>query len=97
MKTLLVLVLLIVGIQFIPFDVPAEVPTKAESALEAPAELATILQRSCYDCHSNKTTFPRYSDIAPVSWFTKYHVKEGRDHMNFSTWNDIQLRKKQSI
>ena len=35
MKTLLVLVLLIVGIQFIPFDVPAEVPTKAESALEA--------------------------------------------------------------
>lgn len=94
MKTLLVLVLLIVGIQFIPFGVPAEVPTKAESALEAPAEVATILQRSCYDCHSNKTTFPWYSDIAPVSWFTKYHVKEGREHMNFSTWNDYPDEKK---
>ena len=88
MKTFtLITLLILVGIQFIPFNVPAEVPTKAEDELQAPPEVMAILKRSCFDCHSNHTTFPWYSSIAPASWFTKYHVKEGREHMNFSTWS----------
>ena len=95
MKKLTLLALLIfIGIQFIPMDVPAEVPTKAEEELQAPENVQAILKRSCFDCHSNHTTFPWYSNIAPVSLFTKYHVKEGREHMNFSTWEKYDDEKK---
>ena len=75
-------------------DVPADVPTKAEDELQAPENVQAILKRSCNDCHSNHTTFPWYSNIAPVSWFTKNHVKEGREHMNFSTWASYDNEKK---
>ncbi len=95
MKKLLILIVLIfIGIQFVPMDVPADVPSKAEDSIEAPENIQAILKRSCFDCHSNHTTFPWYSSIAPVSWFTKYHVKEGREHMNFSTWASYDDEKK---
>ncbi len=95
MKKLLILIVLIfIGIQFVPMDVPADVPSKAEDSIEAPENIQAILKRSCFDCHSNHTTFPWYSSIAPVSWFTKYHVKEGREHMNFSTWASYEDEKK---
>ncbi|WP_345985462.1 heme-binding domain-containing protein [Sulfurimonas sp. HSL-1656] len=93
-KVLIIVLLVVVGIQFIPMNVPAEVPTKAEDELEAPEEVLAILKRSCFDCHSNHTTYPWYSSVAPVSWFTKMHVKEGREHMNFSTWAGYDDEKK---
>ncbi len=95
MKTLtLIILLLLIGIQFVPYDVPADVPTKAEDAIEAPENIQAILKRSCFDCHSNHTTYPWYSNIAPVSWFTKSHVKKGREKMNFSTWSSYDDEKK---
>ena len=95
MKKLFIFVVLVfIGIQFVPMDVPAEVPTKADDELQAPEEVHAILKRSCFDCHSNHTNFPWYSSIAPVSWFTKMHVKEGREHMNFSTWASYEDEKK---
>jgi len=95
MKTFaLITLLILVGIQFVPFNVPAEVPTKADDELQAPPEVMAILKRSCFDCHSNHTTFPWYSSIAPVSWFTKSHVKKGREKMNFSTWSSYDDEKK---
>ena len=94
MKTLAFILLIMIGIQFVPFDVPAEVPSKAKDALSAPKEVQAILKRSCFDCHSNHTTFPWYSSIAPASWFTKMHVKEGREKMNFSTWSSYDNEKK---
>jgi hypothetical protein len=93
-KLLIILILVFVGIQFIPMNVPADLPVKDGDALEAPKEVQAILDRSCFDCHSSHTTFPWYSDIAPISWFTKYHVKEGREHLNFSTWNSYSDEKK---
>jgi hypothetical protein len=91
---LLIIVVVAIGIQFVPMNVPANVPTKAGDELQAPAEVQAILKRSCFDCHSNHTRFPWYSSIAPVSWFTKWHVKEGREHMNFSTWASYSDDKK---
>ncbi|HUQ30842.1 MAG TPA: heme-binding domain-containing protein [Pyrinomonadaceae bacterium] len=49
-------------------------------------EVAAVLDRSCNDCHSNRTRWPWYSNIAPVSWFVVGHVNEGRREMNFSDW-----------
>lgn len=45
-----------------------------------------LAQRACYDCHSNETVWPWYSNVAPVSWLTQHDTDEGRQHLNFSTW-----------
>ena len=45
-----------------------------------------ILERSCYDCHSNRTRWPWYSHVAPVSWLVARDVHEGREEINFSEW-----------
>jgi len=49
-------------------------------------QVAGILDRACADCHSNKTRWPWYSHVAPVSWFVIDHVNHGRSHLNFSEW-----------
>jgi len=93
-KLLIILILVFIGIQLVPMNVPADLPVKEGDALEAPEDVQAILKRSCFDCHSSHTTFPWYSNIAPVSWFTKHHVEEGREHMNFSTWGSYKDEKK---
>jgi len=56
------------------------------SEIDAPREIAAILERSCYNCHSNRTKWPWYAYVAPVSWWVVDHVHEGRDDLNFSDW-----------
>jgi hypothetical protein len=66
---------------------PKEPPVDAKLALVAPPAVSAVLQESCYDCHSDQTRWPWYEHVAPVSWFIQNHVKEGRQHLNFSIWN----------
>jgi len=65
-----------------------------EEEVPAPAPVRKILRRSCYDCHSNETRWPWYARVAPVSWLVAYDVSEARGHMNFSTWNRYDARKR---
>ena len=53
-----------------------------------------ILERSCYDCHSNFTNYPWYSYISPVSIFLGKHVKKGKEELNFSEWGLISDKDK---
>ena len=48
--------------------------------------LASVLDRSCRDCHSNETVWPWYTGIAPVSWLMASGVAKGRSVVNFSEW-----------
>ena len=59
-----------------------------------PNEVKTILQQSCYDCHSNNTEYPWYNNVAPVSYWLADHVKDGKRHLNFSEWDTYDLKKK---
>lgn len=61
--------------------------------IQAPPEVAAILQRACYDCHSNKTVWPWYSRVAPVSWLVVKDVNEARGEMNFTEWDSLTARK----
>jgi hypothetical protein len=45
---------------------------------------------ACFDCHSNETKWPWYSNIAPMSWLVQRDVDEGRRHLNLSTWSPGQ-------
>jgi len=58
-----------------------------ESEVDAPPEAGAVLERSCYDCHSNRTRWPWYAWVAPASWLVARDVYQAREHMNFSTWN----------
>jgi hypothetical protein len=61
-------------------------PTVSEPNWDDPRtrELAV---RACFDCHSNETRWPWYSNIAPFSWLVQGDVDQGRLHLNFSDWN----------
>lgn len=51
----------------------------------------SLAVRSCFDCHSNETLWPWYSNISPVSWLVERDVTEGRSRLNFSEWDRQQL------
>ena len=63
-----------------------------ESNLQLDTRVASILDRSCADCHSNRTRWPWYSNVAPVSWFVIGHVNDGRRDLNFSGWGNYDKR-----
>jgi hypothetical protein len=71
-------------------------PAHITKQLNVPANVENILKRSCYDCHSNHTTWPWYSNVAPVSWLVIADVTGGRKKMNFSEWGKMS-RSKQEI
>lgn len=72
--------------QFIPVD---RSNPPVESDVPASVAVRDILQRSCYDCHSNETVWPWYSRVAPASWIVGRDVRQARQHLNFSTWNRL--------
>ena len=66
---------------------PPSDPAASFEGLGKPSpEILSSLKRACYDCHSNQTSWPWYSHVAPVSWLVAGDVKEGRAHLNFSEW-----------
>jgi len=79
-----------VAIQLVPID---RSNPPVESEISAPPEVREILERACYDCHSHETVWPWYGYLAPASWLLAYDVGEGREHMNFSTWNRYTPKK----
>ena len=64
-------------------------PTTAEPRWNS-AQTRELAARACFDCHSNLTTWPWYSNIAPVSWLIQRDVDGGRASLNFSEWNKPQ-------
>ena len=67
-----------------------------QSELNIPAEISALLERGCKDCHSNQTSWPFYSYVAPVSWLVSSDVTEGRKKFNMSEWGKYKLSKKAS-
>jgi len=60
-------------------------PTLAEPRWDSAATRA-LAARACFDCHSNLTSWPWYSNVAPVSWLVQRDVDGGRAALNFSEW-----------
>jgi hypothetical protein len=60
-------------------------PVLAEPVWDAP-QTRELAQRACFDCHSNETNWPWYSNVAPMSWLVYRDVERGRHELNFSQW-----------
>ena len=65
-----------------------------QATTQVPANIQSILKRSCSDCHSNETVYPWYSGVAPFSWSLAEHIEEGRQELNVSVWNTYSAKKK---
>lgn len=95
---LLSLLAMLVVMQFFRIDrspLPSDPAQDFIHMHQPPAEVASILKRACYDCHSNVIRYPWYSNIAPVSWWLQHHVEEGREHLNFSDWGKYDAEKQE--
>jgi mono/diheme cytochrome c family protein len=91
LKWVLVVALLI---QLIPFgQTHTNPPATKEPAWNSP-QTRELFHRACFDCHSNQTTWPWYSNVAPVSWLVQRDVNGGRSHLNFTEWDHPQKHAK---
>lgn len=80
----------VIVIQLVPYGRDHTNPLgTTEPKWDAPQtrQLAAV---ACFDCHSNETTWPWYSSVAPMSWLIQHDVEEGRQRLNFSTWDKPQ-------
>ena len=62
--------------------------------LSSNSEPPQVLVRACGNCHSNHTDWPWYSHVAPVSWWIAWHVREGREKLDFSEWETYSTMQK---
>jgi cytochrome c len=74
---------------------------KSDNPLLAGAEVDPdvfeVLQRSCQNCHSEKTEWPWYSHIAPMSWLVEGDVSQARSRMNLSHWSEYTVEEQQDL
>ncbi|WP_237274850.1 heme-binding domain-containing protein [Tenacibaculum ovolyticum] len=95
----LVLVVCFVGIQFMPTELnQSNIVPKTDFLLvnNTPKNISTLLQTSCYDCHSNNTSYPWYNKIQPIAWFLENHIADGKEELNFNNWDTYSTRRKNS-
>jgi len=90
-KVFIALAVILIAIQFVPVS-KTNPPVTAD--LNEPIKVKEIFKRACYNCHSNETVWPWYSNIAPVSWLVADDVKEAREHLNFSEWGNLSRKDK---
>jgi len=94
---LTVLLLLFIGIQFIDVEKNISQDQSANAIgnhYKIPEKVQAILKTSCYDCHSNNTSYPWYSKVQPVKWWLADHVNSGKRHLNFDEFNSYSREKK---
>ncbi len=103
-RVVMALIIVFIGMQFVrpartnpPVDESQTIFVRTQMT----PQVSAILDRSCIDCHSNKTVWPWYTNVAPVSWWLSNHVNSGRQSLNLSQWDrldsDRQDRKLRQI
>ena len=68
-------------------------PQDMSHALSIPGNVMQVLKRSCFDCHSNQTTYPWYDRISPISWWVADHVNDGKRELNFTEFSQYSIKK----
>jgi len=96
-KTLLAVALGFIVIQFIQ---PTRnnndriLTTDISKIVSIPDSVQAILKNACYDCHSNNTAYPWYSNIQPTSWLMAKHIRKAKEMLNFSEFGNYSLRRR---
>src|SRR5580700_9893839 len=96
MRNRILLGLLGIGvlIQLVPFGRQHANPAVTQEPAWDSPQTRDLARRACFDCHSNETVWPWYSNVAPVSWLNQRDVNGGRNHLNFTEWDHVQKHAK---
>jgi hypothetical protein len=81
---LLALLIAFLAIQLVPARV-SNPSTRDEPTWDSP-RTRQLAVAACFDCHSNQSHVVWWERVAPLSWWIKNHVDEGRAALNFSEW-----------
>jgi mono/diheme cytochrome c family protein len=77
-------------IQLVPYGRAHEDPRPTRQVRFADGNTQRLFDGACADCHSDHTSWPLYSDVAPISWLVQRDVDDGRRVMNLSEWDRPQ-------
>lgn len=91
-RLLVALGIVIAALQFVPARL-TNPPVPAD--LQANPQVKAALWRSCYNCHSNETSWPWYARVAPASWIVTHDVAEARSRFNFSDWGTYAVARQE--
>lgn len=98
-KSGILLLIVLTGIQFIQ---PARnkswqtLPVDIVHTFSFPNNVQAVFKLACYDCHSNNTRYPWYTNIQPVGWLLANHIKDGKADLNFSEFGSYSRRRQMS-
>ena len=67
--------------------------TDISKTVTIPGNVQAILKNACFDCHSNNTVYPWYSNFQPMAWFMASHIKEAKEKLNFSEFGSYSPRR----
>lgn len=96
-KIYLGILALLIIIQFFGIDKTPPPTVAGNDYIELekpPQQVATLLKNACYDCHSHQTKFPWYTNIQPLGWWIRGHIRGGRINLNFSEWGTYDGKKR---
>lgn len=86
-KVVLLIIILFILLQLFPGSErnrsDAIQPFSIGKLSQIPDTVNKILEIACYDCHSNNTKYPWYTNIQPVDWYLNHHIMEGKRELNF--------------
>src|SRR4051794_7893953 len=82
-------------IQLVPYRT-TNPPVRQEPPWDS-ARTRTLAVAASYACHGNQTSNHWYEHVAPVSWWTNNHVRDGRSALNFSTYDPANHRSGRDI
>lgn len=92
-----ILVLLImIAVQFIPRMERNSGAVGADAITaqyEVPKKVQAVLRKACFDCHSNNTDYPWYSDIQPFARFMEGHIIQGKEALNLDEFGSYSTKK----
>jgi hypothetical protein len=64
---------------------------------DVPQSVAGVFEHACSNCHSEKTHWPWYSYVAPVSWLVENDVKRARMRLNLSRWDRLDAAEQRML
>lgn len=76
---------------------PIAIGSPVTAEIQVPQDVKQLLERACYDCHSNETNIRWYDKLPIAASIVSGHVREGRKHFNFSTWNSLSASEQKSL
>jgi hypothetical protein len=91
--------ILIIGIQFFrpaPNRSNQDSDANISKIVSTSDSVQVLLKIACYDCHSNNTNYPWYSNIQPVGWLLANHIRKGKNELNYSEFGSYSPRRQLS-